>query len=177
MPSAMEMQPQNSSEGATLRLTVDGRGEPMMAQARIAVVEGEREVALTITGTDDADNIVMIDLAFDGLENVVGDHTLELGSPESDGPYAVASFEGQVYESPSGTVELSLSSDGSISGSFDIPLVQASPGAAEAAALEPVTAMAGVFSGSWNVSCLSPIRGFTGGHAVSDSPYCMNLEL
>jgi hypothetical protein len=176
-PSTMQTEPQNSSEDAKLQLTVDGRGEPMQAQARIDVLEGMREVALTITASDAADNLVMIDLAFDGLENLVGDHTLELGSPESNGPYAVASFDGQVYESPSGEVQLSLSSDGAISGNFDIPLVQAMPGAAEAAALEPVTEMAGVFSGSWSVSCLSPIRGFTGGHAVSDSPYCNSLEL
>lgn len=174
-PSAME--PQNSSEDARVELTVEGRGEPMRAQARLSVVEGEREVELTITGSDAADNLVVLDLAFDGLENVIGAHTFTLGPPVVDGPHAFASFEGQVYESPSGEVELSLSRDGTISGTFDIPLVEASPGAAEAAALEPVTAMAGVFSGGWLVTCLSPIRGFTGGHAVSDSPYCNGLSL
>jgi hypothetical protein len=176
-PEAMQMEPQNSSEGTKLQLTVDGRSEPMNAQARLAVVEGMRRVTLTITGGDAADNLVMIDLEFDGLENVIGDHTLELGPPAADGPYAVASFEGQVYESPSGEVELSISSGGSISGSFDIPLVEASPGAARAAALEPLTAMTGAFGGRWIVLCQSPIRGFTGGHAVSDSPYCNSLEL
>lgn len=177
VPSTMQMGPQNSSEDARLQLTVEGRGEPMNAQARLSVIEGMSQVTLTITGADAADNLVMIDLAFDGLESVIGEHTVELGPPQANGPYAVASFEGQVYESPSGQVQLSLSSDGGISGDFDIPLVQASPGAAEAAALEPVTAMAGAFSGSWTVLCQSPVRGFTGGHAVSDSPYCNSLEL
>lgn len=173
----MQMEPPGSSEEARLQLTVDGRGEPMNAQAQIDVVEGMREVALTITGADGADNLVMIDLAFDGVESVVGEHAVELGSPQSNGAYAVAMFEGQVYESQSGQVQLSVSSEGSISGNFDIPLVQSTPGAAEAAALEPVTAMTGEFSGSWGLSCVSPIRGFTGGHSVSDSPYCNSLEL
>lgn len=172
-PSTMEME---SSEEARLQLTVDGRVEPMNAQAQIEVVEGEREVPLTITGADGAD-LVMIDLAFDGVENVSGEHAMELGSPESDGPYAVAVFQGQQYESDSGGVELVVSSDGSINGSFDIPLVQASPGAAEAAGVEPVTVMTGAFSGTWSLSCRSPIRGFTGGHSVSDSPYCNSLQL
>lgn len=172
-----EMEAQNSSEAAQLELTVDGRSEPMAAQARFGVVEGMRRVTLTITGTDAEDNLVMINLEFDGLENVAGQHTLSLGSPEMDGPHAIATFEAQVYESPSGEVELSVSRDGSISGQFDIPLSQASPGAAEAAALEPLTAISGAFDGRWIINCMSPIRGFTGGHAVSDSPYCNGLEL
>jgi hypothetical protein len=175
-PGSMQMAPVDEvdEEGeAKLELTVEGRSEPMQAQARLSVVEGTREVTFTITGGDAADNLVVIGLAFDGVGAVIGAHTVELGPPEADGPYAIASFEGQLYHSPSGEVELSLSREGSIEGSFDVALLQTSP--SEVAT--PIDAMSGAFTGSWILHCQSPIPGFTGGHVVSDSPYCNNLEL
>lgn len=171
-PAPEQMEPGDTRAEAALELNVEGRSEPLKAQARLQVVEGDREVTLTITGGDAADNLVLIDLGFDGVEAVMGDHSVQLGPPEAEGPYAVAILERQEYHSPSGEVELSLSRDGAIEGSFDVALLQT--GAAEAAA--PVTALRGSFAGSWIVSCRSPIRGFTGGHTVSDSPYCNSLE-
>ncbi len=163
-----------------VQLSIDGRDEPMHAQARLSVTEGMQEVSFNITGGDAADNFVVIDLAFAGVESVLGLHSIELEPAGIEGPHAVASLDGQVYDTARGQVELTLSKDGGVQGSFEIGLVVAdldgSRAAAGAAPSDGATSISGVFSGGWIVACVSPIRGFTGGHAVADSPYCNSLE-
>jgi hypothetical protein len=161
--------------------TVEGRGESAKTSAVLQVVEGEDEVTLSITGADGSDNLIVIYAAFDGVESVVGDHRLPIGLVEDRQVFAVSSLDGQTYQSLSGELSVSLSAEGHAEGTFQIGLSReqitvVAPGAeAPSAPSEPELTLAGTFESDWTVTCTSYIMGFTGGHSVSDSPYCNAL--
>ncbi len=167
------------AEAAVPRFTVEGRGESGKTSAVLEVVEGEREVTLSITGADGADNLIVIYAAFDGVESVVGSHRLPIGLVQEAPVFAVTSLGGQVYQSLSGELGVNISADGHADGTFQIALARDEitvvvPGGM-APAPETDLTLAGTFESDWTVTCYSHLVGFTGGHFVSDSPYCNAL--
>jgi hypothetical protein len=172
----------SSSTEGTVAFEVDGRSEPMWGQALFRVVEGTPEIRLNVTGGDADDNLVVIDVSFGGLDGIFGVHELQLGLPETGVASLVASLDGQLYYPESGQLRLSLSEGRQLSGQFDMILIQAIPPSTrgETPRFEPDAPsmpVSGDFSGGWNVDCVSPLIGFTGGHVVRNSVYCMSLPL
>jgi hypothetical protein len=161
---------------------VEGRGESTKMSAVLDVVEGQEASRLALTGGDAADNLIAIYVTFHGVEAVVGSHVLAIGAV-NDEVFAVGSIEGRVYQSEAGELRMSMSSDWHSKGEFEMTLaldaaspLALPPGAPEPAAPAPAElSLVGTFASEWRVNCRSPIPGFTGGHAVSDSPYCNAL--
>lgn len=182
--SSMPAPESDAPSAAAFAFAVDGRSEAMWGQAVFHVVEGTLEVDLNITGGDSDDNLVVIDVIFEGLDSIIGVHPLRLGLPDDVNADAslIASFDGQVFYPQLGQLDLSLSAGRKIEGHFDTTLLQAVPEAQRGVAprFEPdavVLPSRGEFSGSWGVDCVSPLIGFTGGHVISDSAYCRGLDL
>jgi hypothetical protein len=170
---------------AAFALAIDGRATSLRSQASLTVLEGEPLVTLTLTGGDEQDNFITITAPLEGPENIRRLHALPFGPAEDVGAYASASLEGQAYSSQAGAFEVSFAPTGGLQGTYEITFspfegLPAGVAAGEAAdpgpAAESIT-LSGEFSGGFNVVCSSPVRGFTGSHAVSDSPYCQRLEL
>lgn len=163
------------------RFAVEGRGETTQTSAVLDVVEG-RPSRLAITGGDAADNLIVIYATFDDVNTVVGSHVLPIGTLDEP-VFAVGSIDGRLYESESGELRLDMSSDWHSEGEFEVTLAldEASPLALTPGAPEPAApasaeiTLVGTFESEWRMNCRSFIRGFTGGHAVSDSPYCKAL--
>jgi len=160
---------------------IEGRGESAKASSVLDVVEGEESSRLAITGSDAADNLIAIYVTFHGLDTVVGSHVLPIQHVADAEAFAVGTIDGRVYQSESGEIELSITSDWHSEGEFEMTLAldetsPLPPGAPEPAApaASEVTLL-GTFESEWRVNCRSYIRGFTGGHAVSDSPFCQAL--
>jgi hypothetical protein len=180
---SQEGAPATDAEPSTspFQFAVDGRDQPMQGQARFSVLEGTPEITLTIVGGDAANNLVQINAPFAGVEEARGAHSMQLGLPDGADAYAVASFDGQAYYSQSGTLELSVSAEGTVEGRFDISFVEDNlAGAGAEVVFAPSAAdraVSGDFSGAYGVNCLSPVIGFPGGHNVADTAYCNNLEL
>lgn len=177
-----------SAEGASEASTgphfaIEGRGESSKTSTVLDVVEGEEASRLTITGSDAEENLIAIFVMFQGLDTVVGSHSLPIGPVAEAEAFAVGTVEGRVYQSSSGQLELSMSSDWHSEGEFEMTLaldesspLALPPGAPEPAAPAPaMLTLAGTFESEWRVTCRSYVPGFTGGHAVSDSPYCRAL--
>jgi hypothetical protein len=166
----------------TPRFSVDGRGESGKTSTVLQVFEGEG-ITLSITGADASDNIIVISVGFENVEGVVGTHTLPIGVVD-ERVFAVGSVDGQAYQSVSGELELQLSADRRAQGHFDVALgreqqiVISAPDAPSAPApgepTEELT-LSGTFESQWTLNCYSRLRGFTGSHLVSDSPYCNSL--
>ena len=171
-----------SEANAAPHFTVEGRGESSKLSAVLDVVEGEERSRLAITGSDAADNLIAIYATFHGTDSVVGEHVFPVGSVDSE-VFAVGTIDGRVYQSQSGELRVSMTSNWHSEGAFEITLaldetvpVMPPPGAAEPttpAAAEQT--LVGTFASDWRVNCRSYISGFTGGHAMSDSPYCLAL--
>jgi hypothetical protein len=165
-------------------LTVDTRATPFQSQARLTVLEGEPLVTLSLVGGDATDNFITITAQMEGPENIRRLHSMPFGAVDEQAAYASASLDGQTYSSRAGTLEVSFVPEGGLQGNFEISFVPfdelAAGDTAETAAAEPPPGslmLTGEFSGGFSVVCASPVRGFTGSHAVSDSPYCQRLEL
>jgi hypothetical protein len=174
---------------APFALTVDSRAVSFQSQARLAVLEGEPVVTLTLVGGDDTDNFISITAQLEGPENIRRLHSMPFGTVDDSVAYASASLEGQTYSSQAGTLEVSFVPEGGLRGTFEIsllPYAELAAGAAgETDAIDPPAAdpspgslmLSGEFSGGFDVTCSSPVRGFTGSHSVDNSPYCQSLEL
>jgi hypothetical protein len=173
---------------APFALTVDSRASSFESLARVAVLEGEPLVTLTLVGGDDTDNFLSITAQLEGPENIRRLHSMPFGTVDDSVAYASASLEGQTYSSQAGTLEVSFVPEGGLRGTFEIsllPYAEPAGAAAETDAMNPPAVnppagslmLSGEFSGGFNVTCASPVRGFTGSHSVDNSPYCQSLEL
>jgi hypothetical protein len=179
---AAEAPGQGSEASTEPHFTVEGRGESSSLSAVLDVVEGQETSRLAITGSDAAENLIAIYATFHGTDSVVGTHVFAIGSLEAE-VFAVGTIDGRVYQSESGELTVSMSSDWHSEGAFEVTLAldEASPlmlppGAPEPSAPAPAElTLVGTFESEWRVNCRSYISGFTGGHAVSDSPYCQAL--
>jgi hypothetical protein len=174
---------EDGSEASTaLRFAVEGRGESGKLSTVLDVVEGEEASRLTITGSDAAENLISIYALLYGTDTVVGSHVVPIGPLDTDA-FAVGSIDGRLYQSTSGELRMSLSSDWRSEGEFEVTfaLDETSPFSLPPGAPEPAAPAAaeltlvGTFESDWWVNCRSYISGFTGGHAVSDSPFCRAL--
>ena len=168
-----------AQEPALPRFTVEGRGESAKTSAVLEVIEGEDVVTLSITGADGSDNLTVIYADFAGVEAVVGNHRLPIGLVQQAPVFAVTTLDGQVYQSLSGELSVNVTAEGHADGTFEIALERDQitvvlPGAAPPAAEVDLT-LSGTFESDWTVTCYSYLVGFTGGHFVSDSPYCNGL--
>jgi hypothetical protein len=163
--------------GTELRLSIDGRAEPMGAKAQLNVEEGVRTVHLSITGVDGANDLVILDLDFDGIESSLGPHQGDVGLPYT-GVYTVsASLEGRPYHSQAGHIELSLGADGSIEGTFGVDLAEDPQGLdqrLELLPLDQVRGLSGQFSGQWVLRCQSRLPGHRS--LILGGDYCESLE-
>jgi hypothetical protein len=152
----------------------------MEAQASLYVIEGEEEVALKIAGADGANDFVYIDITFDGVAGSMGPHTFEFGLPAQAAHVANLGLDGEQYYSQGGAIEVSLSPEGTIEGTFSVALAH------DLTALGPVgeepvfapsdeaITVSGSFSGDWRLSCQSRLPG----HAtlIVGGDYCDALE-
>ena len=160
------------------RFTLEGRGTSSKTSSVLEVVEAE-QVALSITGTDPAENLVVIRAIFEGVEAVVGEHRWPIGAPEMAQVFAVGTVDGQTYQSVGGDLEVSLTAERHSEGRFTLELApvapEGAPAAASSSAAGPTLTLSGSFQSEWTVTCYSFIRGFTGGHFSSNSAYCNAL--
>jgi hypothetical protein len=168
-----ELQP-----GSLLRFRIDGREGPMGAQAQVAVQEGTQGVHVRITGGDNGDNLLMIDLLFNGLENTMGPHMVQFGLPEEAPHVANASFDGEWFYSQGGEIDVTLLPDGAIEGRFDVALALGHmENMGEAPVFEvtdDATSVTGAFSGRWILSCYSRLPGHN--TLIAGGDFCENLE-
>jgi hypothetical protein len=167
-----------SEPGSAFQFRIDGREGPMAAQARVTVQEGVPTVHLAITGGDDGDTMLVMDLSFDGIENTMGPHLVEFALPRQGDNVANASFDGAWYYSQGGEIDVRLSADGAIEGRFNVSLA---PDDLEAAGEPPVfestenaTTVSGDFSGRWTLSCQSRLAGHS--TLISGGEFCEELE-
>jgi hypothetical protein len=164
--------PEAAANGAEFQLSIDGWTEAINAKAQLNVTEGVRAVRLEITAGGPQD-VVLVDVAFDGIEGSMGVHHLEVGLPGGKLDSAVASIGGQTYHSQAGEIDVNLTADGSIAGSFALALAQ-DPEVAVGEPIvfelsEDVRDLNGQFSGQWKLFCQSHMPGhmfslMTGGH-------------
>ncbi len=163
--------------GLDFRIT--GRTVPMTARAELKVVEGDPVVHVAITGRTTGTDVLMIDLTFDGLENTLGPHQLELALPEGGAHVANGSLDGTWYYSQGGLIDVTMSAEGAIEGTFDIALARGDLGApGEPVVFEPdavATPLTGEFSGLWVLNCHSRLAGHS--TLIFGGDYCENLEL
>jgi hypothetical protein len=173
-----------SAETDGPRFTLEGRGTSGKTSSVVEVVEGER-VALTITGTDPSESLLVIRAVFPGVESVVGEHRWPLGLPEVAEVFAVGTVDGQLYHSVGGELEVSLSADHRSEGRFNLELAPraestapvGTPSSGMPSIEGPGLTLSGSFESEWTVNCYSLVGGFTGDHTSSNSPYCNALTL
>jgi hypothetical protein len=171
---APELEPagsEASDRGDHVQLSLAGEAAPLEGNARLDVREQNPLVNLTVTAiyASNHDDLVQLQLALDGVANAMGTHTAELGGISARA-YAVAYLNRVSYTSELGRLEVTLSSDGAIAGSFDASLSKdRDPAGAQ-------LRLSGSFQGTWSVLCRSPVIGLPGDHSVTDSPYCNSLE-
>jgi hypothetical protein len=180
-PAADENDPENAGEPAgesELAFSIVGREGPMGAQAQLRVTEGDPIVHLAITGGDEGSNVILINLAFEGLNNAMGAHVVEFDLPFVGDHMANANFDGTSYYSQGGEIDLSLSRDGHIEGRFNVALA---PDSVEAGG-EPVvftridepTPVSGVFNGQWSLFCRSHLPGHQS--LIEGGQFCEDLQ-
>lgn len=161
-----------------LSLTVDGLATQLGAKAELKVTEGNPTVRLEITGSRDSD-VLLLDVAFDGLEDSMGPHRVEVGLPGGELDSAVASIDGQSYQSQGGFIAVSLTASGEISGSFELALAEiievmvGLPIAFEAG--EVVRTLSGSFNGEWELFCQSRLPGHRA--LMRGGDYCEGLVI
>jgi hypothetical protein len=167
-----------AANGAAFQLWIDGWTDSIDAKAQLNVTEGVSAVQLQITGGGQRD-IILLDVDFDGLAGSMGQHRLEMGLPGGELDSAVASLDGQPYHSQGGQIQVSLSSDGNITGSFDVTIaqdpevVQGGPIVFELS--DDVRSLKGQFSGKWNLFCQSHMPGHMSA-LVRGGDYCDSLK-
>jgi hypothetical protein len=156
-----------------LAFSIRGRSVPITARAELKVVEGQRAVHVAITSrTAGTDDMLKIDLTFDGIENAIGFHQEQFSLPEGGAHMANGNLDGNWYYSQGGTIELSVNREGDIEGTFDIALApHLDPGVFEAS--DEATRLGGEFSGSWVLNCRSHLPGHRS--LISGGYFCENL--
>jgi hypothetical protein len=166
-------------------LTLEGKHEILGGGARLNVQELRPLVLLTVTTIypNNHDDLVLLQLGMNGVQNVMGQHSETLTSVVPDvnadaaenAVAAVQAYIGQVsYISQSGTLDVTLSSDGKIEGRVYAQLApEVTAGSADSTAT-PVD-ISGYFSGKWSLICSSPVLNLPGDHSTPDSAYCKNL--
>ena len=163
--------------GTDLLLAIDGREEPMGAKAQLNVLEGTPTVHLLITGADGAQDLVILDLEFDGVESSLGPHQGTVGLPDT-GYTVSASLAGRPYHSQAGYIDLSLAEDGSIQGTFNADLAEdpavASDQPLEILPSDQVLGLSGQFMGQWVLRCQSRLPGHRS--FILGGDYCESLE-
>jgi hypothetical protein len=179
-PASDDLASRLPADGEAFRLSIDGWAEELGAKAQLNVTEGQRAVRLEITGTGRVD-VLFLDVDFDGIEGSMGAHALDLGLPGDAIDSASATLGGQVYHSQSGHVEVTLSADGNIHGSFDVALAldPATAVPAPGQPSEPVKfeisddlrPLTGDFAGTWQLFCQSHLPGHSG-QLIEGGHYC-----
>jgi len=149
----------------------------MAAKARLNVQEGVRAVHLSITGADGPEDLVILDLDFDGVEGSLGPHQGELGLPYAAVYTVTASLDGRPYHSQAGHIELSLAEDGGLTGSFNVDLAEdpAADQPFEILPSEQVRGLSGEFVGQWVLHCQSHLAGHRS--LLPGGDYCESLDL
>jgi hypothetical protein len=162
---------------AALQFAIDGRSDPLGAQARLDVQQGEEAVHLAITGADGGNDFVVFDIYFAGVESTMGDHVIELGLPMPDRvvDFVNASFDGESYYSQAGQIQLTLAEDGAIEGHFEVNLAhdETLPGSPPVPN-EDSMMLTGGFEGSWTLICQSRLPGHES--LVRGGVFCEELE-
>ena len=156
---------------------ITGRSAPMTANAELKVVEGEVPVHVAIMSHTSGSDFMMIDLTFDGLDEALGSHNVQLSLPDDGTHFANLSLDDTWYYSQGGEIAVSVSANGSIEGSFDIDLARGTLGGPD----EPVvfapsdvaTELKGTFSGSWQLNCHSRLMGHMA--LIVGGDYCDDL--
>jgi hypothetical protein len=166
-----------ASADAPDQFTLEGRGGSDETASTLRVIEGKRDVVLTVRGADAMGSLIVIALSIDGVENVIGSHSADIGLPGSLAS-AAGTLDGLAYYSLHGQIDVEVSADGGVSGSFDAALAvddgRGPPLGVPADSIAEAVTIAGAFQNQWMITCTST---FTGGHVVSDSPYCNTLTL
>lgn len=177
-PAPPDSSPLEPLPGDTLALDIDGFSEQLGAKAELKVTEGQPTVRLEITGSRESD-VLLLDVAFDGIENSMGLHREEMGLPGTGVDSALASIDGQPYQSQAGFIALTLAADGSISGDFEVGLAEVIPVevnlplAYEEGAI--VRTLSGRFDGQWELICQSRLPGHNTVRRGGD--YCEELVI
>jgi len=173
-PANNELPSSLPASEAAFRLSIDGWVEELGAKAQLNVTEGNRAVRLEITGTGQVD-VLFLDVDFDGIEGSMGVHQVEVGLPGEAIDSAIASLGGQAYHSQSGHIDVTLSADGKIQGSFAVALAldpDFPPGEPVKFELsDEVRPLSGDFSGTWNLFCQSHLPGHSGAF-MKGGDYC-----
>lgn len=168
-----------AASGGDLAFTVEGRGGSNATSGVMLVWEDDPAVQFTLRGVDGADNLVLFYITFNGVESVAGEHSYEIGLPDSAAVSGAGIMDDQVYYSLRGELSLTMSGDQRAQGRFDMELAfdDGSGVAPEAAsgAVETALSLSGAFNSEWTVDCRSRLVGFTGGHYTHDSLFCQNL--
>jgi hypothetical protein len=161
-----------------LDFSITGRSVPMTARAEVKVVEGRNAVHVAITSrTSGTDDLMTIDLTFDGIENALGPHEVQFSLPEGGEHIAIGSLDGTWYYSQGGSIELSVNPEGSIEGSFEIALARGEVMPVLPIVFAPdeeATPLVGQFRGQWVLNCLSRLAGHQS--LISGGDYCDSLE-
>jgi hypothetical protein len=186
-PDDSEVQGAGGEDNATdeidpewgLEFALAGRSTPMTARAELKIVEGELPVHVAITGRTTGTDFVMIDLTFEDLDDAMGPHHVEFSLPESGQHVANSSLDDTWYYSQGGAIDVSVSVDGNIEGSFDIELARGTLGApGEPVVFAPSdvsTVLEGTFSGAWVLNCHSRLMGHM--TLVFGGDYCEDFVL
>jgi hypothetical protein len=163
---------------AAFQLRIEDWAEAIEAKAQLNVTEGEPKVRLQITGGGQRD-ILLLDVDFENLEGSMGAHRVAVGLPGGELDSAIVSLEGQLYHSQTGQIDVSLSADGSISGSFELAIApdpEVAPGELITFQLsEDVRSLRGQFGGKWNLFCQSHMPGHMQS-LIKGGDYCEALE-
>jgi hypothetical protein len=160
-----------------LAFSLVGRDVPMTARAEVTVIEGEDAVHVTIDGRTSGTDALTIDLTFEGIENALGPHVETFSLPDDGAHMVNGSLDGNWYYSQGGTIELNVSRDGEIRGTFDIALALGEMAPGEPIvfeASEQAMPLGGQFSGSWVLNCHSRLPGH--GTTIPGGDYCETLE-
>jgi hypothetical protein len=172
--------PPGGSADLPNQFTLEGRGWSDETSSTLRVIEGQRDVLLTVRGADATGSLLLLYLYIDGVENVVGTHRIDIGAPGAAAS-AAGSVDGLVYYSLRGQLQIDITADQQASGTFDMALALDEPtgdGPPPGVPLESIAealTLSGGFHNQWQVYCSSYLVGFTGGHEISNSPYCTGL--
>lgn len=184
-PNASESSPadgtaENTTEPSAtgFTLSIDGWTDSLGGKAQLNVSEGVQVVRLAITGSGLRD-VMLIDVSFDGLQDSWVPHHGDIGLPGMGWHSAIASIDGHTYHSQGGHVDVSLSADGHITGSFEVALAEdlevASGEPVEFVQGETARTLTGSFTGRWELFCQSRLPGHR--TLIRGGDYCEGLEL
>jgi hypothetical protein len=162
---------------AAIELVIDGR-QTLPGQARFTIWEDIDSVELSITGAGGAADFLQIDLILPVFYELVGDHHSDLGVPLTVGNVVNASLSGEDLFSRQGEVDLSVSGEGHIEGTFAVSMASAEGIDSDDSAFQgaaEVAALSGRFSGGWVMTCFSRLPGHM--TWVRGGEFCQSLQL